>query len=175
MVITSLLYILPTLTASKTIILDTTPPINNMKITNLTNCLLLLTLLASACRKEAINAAPENQNQSILGRWQWLSASGGFSGGGTHPYPEAKGQLIETEFRPDGQYLEYVSGRVRRETSFQIQEVKSIYDGQQREAVRYGSQGYGGGVITQIIQLKGDTLYLKDNVYDGYTWVYIRK
>jgi hypothetical protein len=142
-----------------------------MKTKKWLSFLFLLSLLTTACQT-GDEPAILTSTHPILGTWRWQITQGGLSGRGTQPYPEELGKIIEVSFHQDGSYQERVGGQVKLSTTFRLEEGKSIHDGKVQQMVRYGKDGYGGGSITQNIYFSADTLYLRDNVYDGYVWVY---
>lgn len=119
-------------------------------------------LASSSCKKIA---TPNDESKKIFGKWDYLSNSGGFSGSGgsTRFCNECWVDITEK-----GYFIVYEGKDKKSKTKFTIQMKESIYDVNSRAALVYKNGDY------ETFQFSGDTLYLSDENYDGYTYRFVR-
>ncbi len=123
--------------------------------------LLLLTMTVSCNKKDP---EPENKLNPLYGHWTWLKSCGGLSGGCK---PADKIRTIE--FKEDGTLLVWEDGNPARASKFSIAQGKSIYSTEPQLLIQYDSTN-----IKQSYQVNGDTLKLRDEIYDGFEHQYIK-
>jgi hypothetical protein len=95
--------------------LTTSPKMTHMKPKLMLLSLLLITF--SCSKKEDIKFDDVNQ---LLGKWFWVSACGGFSGGCIYP---SSTEHTTIEFNKNGKYVESVNGTIIKEYNYRITEI----------------------------------------------------
>ncbi len=94
-----------------------------MKNSNLLYLSFLLCLyLLSGCKKdEPLNPIQEK----LLGSWEWIESSGGFTGGTSSPSSE--GYTIRIEFTREGRYKEYRNNKQTTVLKYSVVEGASTF------------------------------------------------
>ena len=124
--------------------------------------LFLLLTMVVACHEK--NPEPENNTKGLYGHWTWLESCGGLSGG-----CKPADKIRTVEFREDGSLLVWEEGNPARVSKFSVAQGKSIYSTKPQLLIQYDSTS-----IKQSYQVNGDTLRLRDEVYDGFEHLYIK-
>ena len=125
--------------------------------------LLFLSALFVSCHKIEI---PNDESKELFGSWTYDSNSGGLMGsGGSNRFSVDS----SVEFTESGNFKVYVGSVQQSQKNFTIELKESIYDVNPREALVYDNGDY------ETFQIFNDTLYLSDEMYDGYTYRFIRK
>jgi hypothetical protein len=131
--------------------------------------LLLLIMAISSCTKREELVFPDGSGQ-LVGTWEWVSSSGGWSGGVITPASTGRDHRIEY-FR-DGRFMRktgdhFTSGTYSLEpgdrpyAQFHITHTALL---QEHASWLYSSGAFEGP----------DTLHLDDNMRDGYNHTYVR-
>ena len=122
-------------------------------------------ILASSfgCKKIS---APNEESKKIFGSWSYDSNFGGNAGTG-----ESKRFKNDTwvEFTEKGYFKVYLGSKKQSQKQFKIKMVETIYDASHRPAIYYVNGDF------ETYQISHDTLYLSDEIYDGYTYRFIKK
>ena len=110
----------------------------------------------------------DNSNSKLLkGEWRWASSGGGIAG--EVLTPQTEGHSAKLVF--DGkQATFYRNNNQVGNSKYQLQKRKSIYFEENKDFIVYDKKR----MPDVIIYLVPDTLVLGDNLFDGYTSVYIR-
>ncbi|MEN9968055.1 MAG: hypothetical protein RIR94_225 [Bacteroidota bacterium] len=125
--------------------------------------LSLLTVLLFSCGK--INT-PNAESEKIFGTWRFVSSSGGFSGAGNSSY-----DATDTyEYKENGAFSHRKDGQLIDQMSFSLQLGPSITSQTDQLLIHYGVVGY-----KQSFQINNDTLFLSDEVYDGFQYVFVKQ
>jgi len=125
--------------------------------------LSLLTVLLFSCGK--INT-PNAESEKIFGTWRFVSSSGGFSGAGNSSY-----DATDTyEYKENGTFSHRKDGQLIDQMSFSLQLGPSITSQTDQLLIHYGVVGY-----KQSFQINNDTLFLSDEVYDGFQYVFVKQ
>ncbi len=132
-----------------------------MKNVTLMGWLIMLGIAGMSCQKEEV-VSPAPENHVLLGKWRYLSNSGGLAGGGYPYYPD---KTVIIEFKPDGYFIEYHDNQVKKRYPFFIR-ADSL---SKRETIDYGKYGFRQEYI-----FRGETLLLMDECNDCYPWAYQR-
>lgn len=123
----------------------------------------LLALFIVSCGK--INT-PNAESEKIFGKWRFVSSSGGFSGAGNSSF-----DATDTyEYKENGTFSHRKDGQLIDQMSFSMQLGPSITGQTDQLLIHYGAAG-----ITQSFQIQNDTLFLSDEVYDGFQYVFVRE
>jgi hypothetical protein len=130
---------------------------------------LLFTILIAIIACKTISEQPSIEN-SLIGQWKFTSTSGGFAGKTTQSDPA---NPIILTFKKDGSYSKTKNADTIEQSTYEFTRAKSIYSGQEENAIRLGPLS-SSKIDTYIITIKKDTLILADNVYDGFTSGYLR-
>lgn len=125
---------------------------------------IVLFFALMACESE--NAAP--QEKTLVGKWEWVVSTGGIAGMTIKASENNRKQLL---FTTDGDFEMFENGKSKIKTKYQIKDGKSITSTELVPMIyflpdsTYWHQSY---------QLKGDSLFLFDEVYDGFGHTYVR-
>jgi hypothetical protein len=123
----------------------------------------LIALIIVSCGK--INT-PNTESEKIFGTWRFVYSSGGFSGAGNSSY-----DATDTyEYKENGTFSHRKDGQLIDQMSFSLQLGTSITGQTDQLLIHYGAAG-----ITQSFQIIDDTLYLSDEVYDGFQYVFVKQ
>jgi hypothetical protein len=135
--------------------------------TTIYTILAFMLLSASTCKKEQEN--PDFKKQ-LIGKWRYVGQTGGFAGKTEKADPAV---VTVLEFKKNNTILRSENDQVKLQGSYQLSRLKSIYSGQEENAVQFDAaadpQNKGS-----IVTLKNDSLIIADNVYDGFTATYTR-
>jgi hypothetical protein len=119
-------------------------------------------LASSSCKK----ISTPNGSKKIFGEWDYQSNSGGFSGsGGSTRFCNE----CWVDITDKGCFIVYDGSDKKSKKKFTIEMKESIYDVNPKTSLVYKNGSY------ETFQISGDTLYLSDEVYDGYTYRFVRK
>jgi hypothetical protein len=127
--------------------------------------LSLLTVLLFSCGK--INT-PNAESDQIFGTWRFVSSSGGFSGTGNTSY--SSNDLYE--YKENGTFSHYEGNQLIDQSSFSLQLGPSIFSQTDQLLIHYG------GISPQLSQsfvIHQDTLFLSEEVYDGFQYVFVKQ
>ncbi|MEN9441735.1 MAG: hypothetical protein RLZ33_1812 [Bacteroidota bacterium] len=125
--------------------------------------ILALVLTGVSCKKVT---APNDASKELFGSWTYDSNTGGFTGaGGSNRFSED----AWVEFTESGSFKVYVGSVKQSQKDFTLELKESIYDVNPRTTLVYDNGEY------ETYQISNDTLYLSDEMFDGYTYRFIRK
>ncbi len=137
--------------------------------------LLILAIIATNCRKEIIVPDPELEN--LFGNWEWIQTSGGI--GGITFTPATEGYTIELEFNKNGIYKSFKDGKKTEKRKFYLTEGQSILSSETAYIIEYDKTGLfncNTHIVNQSVEFAGqDTLYLHDECWDCYGYIYVKK
>lgn len=123
----------------------------------------LLAVVLFGCGK--INT-PNSESEKIFGTWRFVYSSGGFSGAGNSSY-----DATDTyEYKENGTFSHRKDGQLIDQMSFSLQLGTSITGQTNQLMIHYGVAGY-----QQSFQINNDTLFLSDEVYDGFQYVFVKQ
>ncbi len=122
----------------------------------------------SACKTSQLDANIGFDKKMLSGRWEWQSSTGGFAGNTITPEKEGYTQSLRFS---DNKVALYKNDSLKWETGYSITRGSSIYSQEKANLIKYDN-GYLPKVILKVSQ---DSLVLADNVYDGYSSLYLRK
>jgi len=123
---------------------------------------LLFHLLNVAAQKKTII---EPKFSPLLGKWKFIESSGGFTGIGAGWSVDNN---IIIEFRKNGVFLHYEKGRIRQKDRYRINERRSRLTEELIHVIDFDVN------MDQIFEVKRDTLFLQDDVQDGFNFVFIK-
>ena len=123
----------------------------------------LLAVLLFGCGKID---TPNAESEKIFGTWRFVYSSGGFSGAGNSSY-----DATDTyEYEENGTFSHRKGGQLLDQMSFSLQLGPSISSQSDELLIQYGVVGY-----KQSFQISNDTLYLSDEVFDGFQYVFVKQ
>jgi hypothetical protein len=125
--------------------------------------LSLLAVLIFGCGK--INT-PNAESEKLFGKWRFVSSSGGFAGTGNTSY--SSNDLYE--YKENGTFSHYQGNQLIDQSSFSLQLGPSITSQTDQLLIQYGTVGY-----KQSFQISNDTLFLSDEVFDGFQYVFVKQ
>jgi hypothetical protein len=120
--------------------------------------LIIAIALLTSCRKID---TPNPEAKVIFGEWKYASGSGGWSGGQSDA-SFTDGTWVE--YKASGKYKVYNGSDKRTHTEkfeFETREGKTT--------ITYKNK------IRQRFRVSGDTLFLNDDAYDAYSYIFVRK
>lgn len=106
----------------------------------------------------------DNENNTIIGKWNWVESSGGIAGITTTP--QSSGKSIQLEIS-NTKVKKYVDGILVLESSYSIQTGTSIFGGE-KKLIIYDNDS------KQSFTRTGNQLILNDECYDCYFNRYIK-
>ena len=124
-------------------------------------CVTLLWLTLVSCEKQ--NDSPE-----IVGTWDWVLSQGGIAGLTIKPTALDNRQMI---FDAVGNYTFKKNGVVLVTTQYKLENVKSISSTEPVPSITFP----GNDAMNFSYSIKGDSLFLFEEVYDGFGHTYVRK
>lgn len=123
-------------------------------------CLLCFVVLIFGCKSQLA------LKDGMSGTWQWVSTSGGF--GGLKMNPESSG--YSRQIIVDGNHISIYQGdSLTISAAFLLYQGKTIFSEQEADLIQVGD------LPEEVIRLSGDSLFLQENVYDGFSHIYVRK
>jgi hypothetical protein len=119
-------------------------------------------LLLFSCNHEIISPTSEN---SLNGKWNWISSSGGFAGHTITPESEKKTVIIEIS---NSSLKKYENGNLVFENTFTIKTQSSIFGGD-RKMIVPNNDG-----MKQSFEIADGKLFLSEECADCYQSKYAR-
>ena len=114
-----------------------------------------------SCSSSNMVASSEN---SLNGKWDWISSTGGFIGSTLTPASEKKTMTIEIS---NSTIKRYENGNLLSENTFEIKTQNSIYGDNKKMIVIEDRP-------SQSFEIKDNKLYLNDECNDCYQSEYVR-
>jgi hypothetical protein len=108
-----------------------------------------------------------NSSDPLTGSWQYVTSSGGFTGKMVVWEPNSN---IVIEFTKNSKYKRSENGKITLEGDFALKQSKSMISGEEENLIDYGSNN-----PVQSYKISNDTLYLRDEIADGFSYVFVRK
>ena len=127
--------------------------------------LSLLAVLIFSCGKID---TPNAEAEKLFGKWRFVSSSGGFAGTGNTSYSSND----VYEYKENGTFSHYQGNQLIDQSSFSLQLGPSIFSQTDQLLVHYG------GISPQLSQsfvIDQDTLFLSEEVYDGFQYVFVKQ
>ena len=127
--------------------------------------LTIITTLMMGCGK--INT-PNAEAEKLFGKWRFVSSSGGFAGTGNTSYSSND----VYEYKKNGTFSHYEGNQLIDQSSFSLQLGPSIFSQTDQLLIHYG------GLAPQLSQsfvIDQDTLFLSEEVYDGFQYVFVKQ
>jgi hypothetical protein len=120
---------------------------------------------ATSCKKQTVNPDIDPQiDQQLIGKWKFESLF--FPS--THAlYVAIPSQLDIVEFKADHKFVRSTNAEVTQQGNYDIILTKSIFTQKDDKLLRFNPQSIPAQE-SDIISIKGDTLTMLQNVYDGY-------
>jgi len=118
---------------------------------------------------------PDPELKKIFGKWQWIESSGGFAGKATTPSKE--GYIARIEFSNEYMYQLYRNDTLIDRRKFIFSKDKSIHRDKQVWIISFAQDTtleYGPPLPMEVLFQGEDTLMLKEKVYDGFSYTYVR-
>lgn len=127
--------------------------------------LMTFALVFSSC----YDVTGPEEEKLLPGSWLLTRISGGFAGTTTDISPEEGRKVVFTE---GGSVSYYLKGALVSSTTFVLKKGKSIYSSEEKNFIHFADNPEMPMVILSISR---DTLQLADNVYDGFSYTYLRE
>jgi hypothetical protein len=115
------------------------------------------------CKKTAVSPF-----SMLYQRWEWVRSSGGIAG--VVQTPQSEGYTRAIDFTENGFFTVYQDNAVVISSTYTIIRAESILDNREYDIIVFDN----GLLESAIIQLSGDTLVLREEVFDGFTHTYRR-
>ena len=116
-----------------------------------------------------ISCKNDDLDSKLYGTWTWLESSGGYSF--LRYTPETEGYYLAIEFDKSGNFKIYKNEQLETIDKFTIKKGKSIYTSKITNLLEYKEQS----IMQSIEFVKNDTLILRDECYDCFTHIYVKK
>ena len=127
--------------------------------------LSLLSVLIFGCGK--INT-PNTEAEKLFGKWRFVSSSGGFAGTGNTSY--SSNDIYE--YKENGTFSHYQGNQLIDQSSFSLQLGPSIFSQTDQLMIHYGGLS---PQLSQSFVIDQDTLFLSEEVYDGFQYVFVKQ
>lgn len=133
--------------------------------------LCLTIMLCMGCPYSCVKAKSSpvsscvNVRNAIAGKWLWIETTGGLAMNKTNP--SITGYIKEIDFNKNRTYRIYKNNELVEKGSYKIIRRKCI-TGNYEYLIQFSNGS------EEIADITKDTLYLAQNVYDGYCETYIR-
>ncbi|MDP4290725.1 MAG: hypothetical protein Q8908_06560 [Bacteroidota bacterium] len=115
------------------------------------------------CQKEN---AEHSMNTGLVGRWEWVSTTGGLAG--VHQTPQTLGYTYWVEFTKDSLYRVYDKNRILVSSNpYSLFKEISIFDNKEHEMIK------ADNLIRSSFVVRNDTLFLRQEVMDGFDEVFV--
>jgi hypothetical protein len=123
-------------------------------------------LLLASCGKIK---TPNQEAKKIFGKWRFVMSSGGFGGSGNSSYDS-----IDTyEYKENGKFSHFRGTELVVKQDFNIHLGISDLTQESTLMVKYG------GLLSQLGKqsyfVQNDTLFLSDEYYDGFQYIFVRQ
>jgi hypothetical protein len=148
-----------------------------MKISHLVTviCFTAIIVVFTSCRKEI--SLPDESLSKLFGSWEMVQITGGMAD--TLANPATLGFTQSVDFSSKGIYKVYQNGKLYDKLIYQISQGKSIFHKGNAYFITYDNPGFGNtseDYIKESIRFGGeDTLFLNEECWDCYNYVYVRK
>lgn len=103
-------------------------------------------------------------NKAILGVWKFKSSTGGIAGLGNTVFNDK----YAIEYTKSGSYFEYEGKVNKAKTRFIFKNEQMLLNGTIGAVINYETK------VKQSFRVSNDTLYLFDEMVDGFNYVFIR-
>ncbi|MEO8532119.1 MAG: hypothetical protein ABI441_00140 [Flavobacterium sp.] len=123
---------------------------------------ILISFLFFSC--SSTNTVDASNQNSLNGKWNWISSTGGFIGSTVTPASEKKTMTIEIS---NSTIKRYENGKLLSENTFSIKTGNSIYGDNKKMIVVEN-------LPNQSFEVKDNKLYLNDECNDCYQSEYVR-
>lgn len=112
--------------------------------------------------------------KKLIGKWNWIEASGGISGDITTP--ASSGKKIRIEFSKKGTYKEWENDKLVYAKPYKVEKIKRVNNEAPIEFIKYGTKSdQMQQRISERFEFRGkDTLVLIQDCSDCYTSVYVK-
>ena len=133
---------------------------NKMK-TLLLSLLSIFLLSLNGCQKDIVKT-------ELVGKWEWVSTTGGIAG--IHQTPQTLGYTYTVVYTKDGKYEKYdQNNQLVLTYPFKIIKDVSIFDNKEHTMIQLNN------TMNYSFEIKKDSLFLSQEVYDGFNEVFVRK
>lgn len=128
----------------------------------------ILLLLFSFLMISFAGCQKENVNTGLVGKWEWVSTSGGIAG--IHQTPQTLGYTYTIAFTKEGQYELYDKNNLLVSSSpYTIVNAVSIFDNKEHSMIQ------SDNLMRSSFEIRKDSLFLSQEVVDGFDQIFIRK
>jgi hypothetical protein len=127
--------------------------------------LILLAVLIFSCGK--INT-PNAEAEKLFGKWRFVQSYGGFAGTGNTSYSSND----VYEYKENGTFSHYEGNQLIDQSSFSLQLGPSIFSQTDQLLIHFGGLS---PQLSQSFVIDQDTLFLSEEVYDGFQYVFVKQ
>ena len=127
--------------------------------------LSLLAVLIFSCGKID---TPNAEAEKLFGKWRFVSSSGGFAGTGNTSYSSND----VYEYKENGTFSHYQGNQLIDQSSFSLQLGPSIFSQTDQLLIHFGGLS---PQLSQSFVIDQDTLFLSEEVYDGFQYVFVKQ
>jgi hypothetical protein len=138
--------------------------------------ILAFFFLVVSCTSNTIDLTrADSQSITLSGNWLWIESSGGL---GYHVVTPTAGTRVTDTYEPDGHYFRYRNDTLIDSKTFVIRKKYSIVSNDSLDAIVFEDSRPETlllpGYSFIILKLTADSLCLGDNMYDGYSSLFVR-
>jgi hypothetical protein len=110
----------------------------------------------------------ENANLAIVGNWKWVQSKGGIAGLTIKPSEADQREMI---FDSKGNFSLIKSVKITISAPYELKNAKSITSTELVPMIVFPN----GDTMNMSYTIKNDSLFLFEEVYDGFGHTYVRK
>jgi hypothetical protein len=110
----------------------------------------------------------ENANPAIVGNWKWVQSKGGIAGLTIKPSEADQREMI---FDSKGNFSLIQNGETTISALYELKNAKSITSMELLPMIVFPNED----IMNMSYTIKNDSLFLIDEVYDGFGHTYFRK
>ena len=130
--------------------------------------LLVILMIAglSACEKSEVVKSGE-----LTGTWKWVRKTGGIAG--VNETPKA-GEVTLLKLNADKTYSTTLNDSLLTSGTYTLSTGESLLLNKQVNFITFGDGTVFGQGVATIYEVKGNELYLTEDVHDGFNYEYVR-
>lgn len=115
----------------------------------------------SGCQKDTVST-------ELVGNWEWVSRTGGIAG--VHQTPQTLGYTYTVVYTKDGIYEQYDQNNQLVVTyPYKVIKAVSMLDNKEHDMIQLNN------AMNSSFEIRNDSLFLVQDVVDGFNEVFVRK
>ncbi|WP_255037110.1 hypothetical protein [Lacihabitans soyangensis] len=122
---------------------------------------LFLSLILLSCESNEVKP-------SVVGSWKWVESQGGIAGLTIKASESDQREMI---FDSKGNFTMIQNGKTITQAKYELKNAKSITSTELKPMITFPNED----AMNLSYEIKGNNLYLFEEVYDGFSHTYVRK